>query len=136
MRGMLVHYLLERGFDHDEAYEVADEVRTHVRHKNQVTRKELLGVIEALLAERKSDRPVGDLVFWERRPTSIRVTTGSGSRPFSKELLSNSIEAAGLPPDQAYDVASAIEGSLIDDRRAKVTDDEIEAEIARVKEGV
>lgn len=126
MRGMLIHYLLERGFDHDEAYEVADEVRTHLRQKSRVSRKEVLGIIAGLLEERHTERPVGDLVFWERRPTSIRVNTGSGTRPFSKELLSHSIQASGLPPDQAYEVASAIERLLIDGRRGKVDHGEIE----------
>ncbi|MFH1566476.1 MAG: ATP cone domain-containing protein [Gemmatimonadota bacterium] len=126
MRGMLVHYLIERGFDPDEAYELADQVRDQVRQKKSVSRKEVLAVIGALLQQRHNGRAVGDLVFWERRPTTIRVDRSGGTRPFSKELLSHSIQASGLQPDQAYEVASAVEATLMDRRRAVVQHEEIE----------
>jgi len=130
MRGMLVHHLIERGFDHDEAYGVADALRGLLREKKSVTRKEILGLIGRLLSERNAQHQVGDLVFWERRPTAILVARGSGTRPFSKELLSHSIQASGLPPDQAYQVAADIEASLIDERRSRIDNEELQDLVA------
>jgi len=126
MRGMLVHHLIERGFDHDEAYDLADALRGLLRDRKSVTRKEILGLIHRLLAERNAQHQVGDLLFWERRPTAIHVARGGGTRPFSKELLSHSIQASGLPPDQAYQVAADIEASLIDERRSRIDQEELQ----------
>ncbi|MCY4604155.1 MAG: hypothetical protein OXE49_07970, partial [Gemmatimonadetes bacterium] len=69
---------------------------------------------------------VGDLIFWERQPTTIIVKRKSGSRPFSKELLSDSIQASGLAPDQSYEIARTIEARLIDQRRQHIAHWELE----------
>ena len=130
MRGMLVHHLIERGLDHDEALGVADALRGLLRERKSVTRKEILGLIDQLLNEHDAQHQVGDLVFWERRPTAIHVARGSSTRPFSKELLSHSLQASGLAPDQAYLVAADIEASLIDERRNRIDHEELQDLVA------
>ncbi|MDA0334986.1 MAG: hypothetical protein O2782_07480, partial [bacterium] len=50
MRGMLVHHLIQSGFDHDEAYRLADEVRGVIGQRKTVARKEILDLIADLLA--------------------------------------------------------------------------------------
>ena len=126
MRGMLVHYLLQRGFDHDEAVDVANEVREQLGKQDEVRKKEILRLVEEIIRERFGDRAPGDLVFWERQVTNITVEREGGKRPFSKGLLSHSIEATGLAPDEAYRIASAIEGNLIDLRRQEIGHRELE----------
>lgn len=126
MRGMLVHHLIQRGFDHDDAYEVADEVRGELRELKMVSREQILALISDLLARDYADHPVGDLVFWERAPTSIQVSRKSGSRPFSKELLSHSIQASGLPPEQAYALAQRVEARLVQERKASLDHEQLE----------
>ena len=52
MRGMLVHHLIQRGFDHDEAYDVADSVRQVVRELGEVDKKDMLKhIAETLQAD-------------------------------------------------------------------------------------
>lgn len=126
MRGMLVHYLLQRGFDHGEAVDVANEVREQLGKQDEVRKKEILRLVEEIIRDRFGDRAPGDLVFWERQVTSITVEREGGKRPFSKGLLSHSIEATGLAPDEAYRIASAIEGNLIDLRRQEIGHRELE----------
>ena len=126
MRGMLVHHLIQRGFDHDEAYDIADSVRQVVREKGDVNKKDMVALISGLLHEQYGERPVGDLLFWERRPTAIAVDRKSGPRPFSKETLSRSLQASGLAPDAAYDIAREIEGNLIDQHRNHINHVELQ----------
>lgn len=138
MRGMLVHHLIQRGFDHDEAYVLADEVRSELRERKNVDREEILELIGTVLARDHGDRAVGDLVFWERAPTAIRVTRKSGSRPFSKELLSHSIQASGLPPEAAYSLAQSVESRLVHERNTQIDHEQLETvveEVLREKHG-
>ncbi len=125
-RGMLTLYLINRGFTYEEADDLANAVRTAIDKQKDISRKEIVKVVKQLVDEQYSDRRVGDLVFWERQPTSIAVERKSGSRPFSKELLSHSIQASGLPPDKSYEIARSIEAELIDQRRQHITHTELE----------
>ena len=126
MRGMLVHHLIQLGFDYDQAYELADDVRAALREKTDVDKKEITRVIRQLLATHHKDQLVGDLVFWEPRPMSVTV----GSRPFSREMLSNSIQASGLPADQSFEISRDIETQLIDSRRGNIPDGELQELVA------
>ena len=126
MRGMLVHHLIQLGFDYDQAYELADDVRAALREKTDVDKKEITRVFRQLLATHHKDQLVGDLVFWEPRPMSVTV----GSRPFSREMLSNSIQASGLPADQSFEIARDIETQLIDSRRGNIPDGELQVLVA------
>ena len=135
MRGMLVHHLIQLGFDYDQAYLLADDVRAALREKTDVDKKEITRVIRQLLATHHQDQEVGDLVFWEPRPMSVTV----GSRPFSREMLSNSIQASGLPADQSFEIARDIETQLIDRRRGNIPDGELQvlaADLLEERHGV
>ena len=125
MRGMLVHYLLERGFSHEDARDVANSVRESLG-KDDVRKKAMVLLVEQEIRKRHGDLAIGDLIFWERQSTTITVERKNGSRPFSKELLSHSIQASGLPTDQSYEIARTIESRLIDQRRENITHWELE----------
>jgi 2-phosphoglycerate kinase len=116
-----VHHLIERGFDHDEAYDIADSVRELVRDLGDVDKEEILELIGGFLREHHGAHQIGDLVFWERRQTMIAVDRRMGPRPFSKETLSRSLQGSGLAPDAAYHIARDIESGLIDQRRSRIT---------------
>ena len=126
MRGMLIHYLIQRGFTHAEAGDIANATREALSKEKNVRKKEIVRLITGLVRDRAGDRDAGDLVFWERLPTSVTVERTSGSRPFSKEILSHSIQVSGLAPDRAYQIAALIESRLIDQRRQRVTHEELE----------
>jgi 2-phosphoglycerate kinase len=133
MRGMLVGYLIEREFSHDEAYKIADTVREVLGKQKTVSKEEIVELISRLIIKvHGTERPFGDLVFWQRRPSSISVERQKGVRPFSKEVLSHSIQASGLPPDQSYQLARRVETLLMDGRREGITHRELERIAARM----
>ena len=132
MRGMLVHHLIQRGFDHDEAYGIADEVRTEVRQRKEVERSQILDLIAALLERDHPDRPLGNLLFWEPAPTTITVDRDAGPRPFSRELLSHSIQAAGLSPARSYELARTVEERLLDGGVSRIGHGELETLVEEV----
>ena len=132
MRGMLVHHLIQRGFDHDEAYGIADEVRTEVRQRKEVERDQILDLIAGLLERDHPDRPVGNLLFWEPSPTTITVDRDAGPRTFSRELLSHSIQAAGLSPDRSYELARTVEERLLDKRTGRIGHGQLESLVQEV----
>ena len=124
-RGMLISYLIQRGFTYEEADDVANEVRAEIG-KDDITRKNLVKLVDQKVRKEYGDRNVGDLIFWERLPTGIVVERKDGSRPFSKEVLSHSIRACGLAPDEAFDIAKKMELKLIDQHRSRITSRELE----------
>ena len=126
MRGMLVHYLIERGFSYEDARAVANAVRASLGKAESVRKKDMVQLVNSAIRKGFDTYEVGDLIFWERQPTTIIVERKSGSRPFSKELLSDSIQASGLAPDQSYEIAQTIEARLIDQRRQHIAHWELE----------
>ena len=127
MRGMLVHYLIERGFSYEDARAVANAVRASLGKVELVRKKDMVQLVNKAIRKQVGSYEAGDLIFWERQPTTtIIVERKSGSRPFSKELLSDSIQASGLAPDQSYEIAQTIEARLIDQRRQHIAHWELE----------
>ena len=121
MRGMLVHHLIQRGFDQEAAYHVADDVRSALRaRKDDIEREDLLKLIRELLSREHADHEIHDLVFWEPVPTSITVDLGDSAHPFSRERLAHSVQAAGLGPDDALAVAAIVEERLLAQRLDRV----------------
>lgn len=131
MRGMLVHYLIERGFAYEEAYEVADTIRKTLPKRKGIDRKEILRLIDQAIRAEHGERQVGDLVFWERRPTTITVEGKNETGPFSKERLAHSVQVAGLSLDQSYELAAQLENMLLGQRAERVTTQVLE-ELAEV----
>lgn len=131
-RGMLISYLIQRGFAYEEAETLANQVREALG-KKETQRKEIVRLVRQLIEkENGDDLEVGDLVFWERLPTSIFIEGKEGTRPFSKEVLSHSIQASGLPGDTAFETARAIESRLIDQRQTCVTHTQLQTLTAQV----
>ena len=82
MRGMLIHYLIQRGFTHAEASNVANATREELGKQQDIRKKDMVRLIGRLIQDRYRTREYGDLVFWERLPTSVTVEHTRGSRPF------------------------------------------------------
>jgi 2-phosphoglycerate kinase len=109
MRGILVHSLMARGLPFEEAFATANEVRERLRPRRLVPLAELGETVGQILSERHlledaKAPPVGP---------SIRVLGPTGSAPFSKGFLSQSLLAAAIEPNDAFDVAREIEGTLV-----------------------
>ncbi len=116
MRGIMIHSLLARGVPFEDAFRCAREVRDRIRGQSIVRREELARLVTAILGDSAS-RPAD-----ERRvaPPPLLVTGGGRRIPFSEGTLSQSLLAAAIDPDQAFDVAREIELGLIESGRREI----------------
>jgi 2-phosphoglycerate kinase len=109
MRGIMVHSLMARGVPFEDAFRTANEVRTRIGTRASVDKREIAVWIREIL---------GNEPFQEERRVPIPVDisilgpTGKGL-PFSKGVLSQSLLAAAIDPNDAFDVAREIERELI-----------------------
>jgi 2-phosphoglycerate kinase len=109
MRGITIHSLMARGVSFDDANAAANEVRDRLRHRGLVTKADILEELREILGsgpfEAEHHVPL---------PADIEVAgEGGRSRPFSKGVLSQSLLAAALDPNDAFDVARELERGLI-----------------------
>jgi 2-phosphoglycerate kinase len=121
MRGILIHSLMARGTSFEDAYRVANQVRDQVRGE-EVTRVELARRVRELcqqqgLATEAMPRPVS--------PQIAVVGPNGQTLPFSKGILSQSLLAAALEPNEAFDVARRIEDRLVRERLARIERSEL-----------
>jgi len=113
MRGIMIHSLMARGITFDDAYETAQQVADRLRDRSSVNREELGAMVREILGEAfDSSKPI--LI-----PINVVGDRGKGS--FSKGTLAQSLLAAALEPDDAFEVARAIETALIRDGRREVS---------------
>jgi 2-phosphoglycerate kinase len=107
MRGIMVHSLMARGVSFDEAYRVANLVRDKIRGRPLVRREELASLIENEFEGRLEPAPLP-------LPRPITVTDGGRTRtPFSKGVMAQSLLAAAVAPDEAFEVARELEADLV-----------------------
>ena len=126
MRGMLVHHLIQREVSYDEARDIANTVREELGKQSEVSKKEMVRLVERILKDRSLEQASGDLIFWQRQVTRIIVEREDGTYPFSKGLLARSFEVTGLAPEDTYDTASAIEGEIVGKRIEEVSHRDLE----------
>ncbi len=119
LRGVVTHSLVQNGLSFKQAYEVANLVRERVRTAGTVSKKTLRRCIHDVLTEKYGSE------FAEERSRSVRrlpliFVRGDDSVPFSKGLLSQSLQASGLEPETSYAIALRIENSLIKDGTVEI----------------
>ncbi len=107
MRGILVHSLMGRGVPFDEAFRAANEIRRRLRGRALVTRAEIAEAARELVGS--------DVLGDEASPVAGTITVVGHGRetPFSKGTLSQSLLAAAIDPNVAFDVAREIEHGLL-----------------------
>jgi 2-phosphoglycerate kinase len=125
MRGIMVHSLMARGVSFDDAFAAANRIRDRIRGRLLVRREELAELIEA---EFGADRRLEDLPL--RLPRAIHVVEAGHRTPFSKGVLAQSLLAAAIAPDQAFEVARELEGALLRRRAFEVDRDQLRALVA------
>ena len=108
MRGIMIHSLMARGVVFEDAYRAANEVRRRIGGRQVVPKGEIAAAVREILGEEpfQEDRPLP-------LPASITVTGSGHEAPFSKGILSQSLLAAALEPNDAFDVAREIERDLV-----------------------
>jgi 2-phosphoglycerate kinase len=109
MRGILIHSLMARGVSYEDAFRAANEIRRRMRGRAVVSRVELAQAARELIGpEAFGDEPVRI-----SRSAEIIVTGHGRDTPFSKGILSQSLLAAAIDPNDAFDVAREIEQDLL-----------------------
>lgn len=109
MRGILVHSLMARGVSFEDAFRAANEIRSRLRGRPVVSRGEIAAAARDLVGpEALGEEPP------RPTPTATITVTGHGREtPFSKGILSQSLLAAAIDPNDAFDVAREIEQGLL-----------------------
>jgi 2-phosphoglycerate kinase len=108
MRGIMIHSLMARGVPFEDANQTANAVRDRLRPRGVVTKQEILTEIRDLLGEApfRSDPNLP-------LPVDITIHGKGKGEPFSKGVLSQSLLAAAIDPNDAFDVARQIERELL-----------------------
>ncbi|MBS12529.1 MAG: hypothetical protein CME19_13105 [Gemmatimonadetes bacterium] len=125
LRGMLTHYLIENDFTFEEAYEVADRVRSTLQKEDEVGREDALQIIRDSVQDLFEDRAYGDGVFWAAGGKEILVEDSQGCRPFSRARVSNSFTLTGIDDEQAYEIAEEMLKTFRREGREIVTREEV-----------
>ena len=106
MRGIMIHSLMARGVAYEDALRTAECVRSEFAGRKLVTREELAAAVADQLGDALAPGP--DLF-----PELITVSGNGSGNPFSKGILSQSLLAAAIDPNDAFEVARDIERKLL-----------------------
>jgi 2-phosphoglycerate kinase len=118
MRGIMVHSLMARGVSFEDAYRAANLVRDQIRGREVVRREELASLLDKEFDPRGGLEPPPLPL-----PRTITVAQGGTHTPFSKGVLAQSLLAAAIAPDQAFEVARELEAELLRRRLVEVDRD-------------
>ena len=125
MRGIMVHSLMARGVSFEDAFRAANQIRDKIRGRPVVRRDELALLVEEVFG---AGRKLEDLPL--PMPRTIHVVEAGHRTPFSKGVLAQSLLAAAIAPDQAFEVARELEAELLRRRASQVDRDELRALVA------
>ncbi|MBW2272022.1 MAG: zeta toxin family protein [Deltaproteobacteria bacterium] len=109
MRGIMVHSLMARGVAFEDALATADEIRVRIRGRGVVPRAELAKAVEEILGSEALGEHQPPIPL----PPSIKVGSPDDCSPFSKGALSQSLLAASIEPNDAFDVSRELELELL-----------------------
>lgn len=108
---MVTYDLMQRGLSFDEAYALARSVRDHLKDRDEISTSELK---EILAREVEAQFGSAPWLVGQRRPApALEVVDPAGvGHPFSRGLLANSIQAAGVDLDRAYRLVAQLQTDL------------------------
>lgn len=126
LRGILTRSLLSAGLPFDEAYKLADRVKSEVTDEKgdggEITTDEIQQIVYEYLKKRKD--PTVAEQYLRRGEASILihvVDRDDQPQPFSKGHLSQALEICAFSPSKSYAITSAIEHHLISSGRKEIT---------------
>jgi len=112
LRGIMVQSLINIGIGFDEAYELAQSIRSDLQETQEISSKELRSRVAALLESRYGSEM---RTQYETRPQGdpgIIVHTTTRSEPFSVGILARSLETCAIEPEMAIQGAHKVLASL------------------------
>ena len=122
LRGMITHSLIARGLSFQDAYQTAHIIRDKVRPHREISRQDLTRLIQSVVEEKFAGRYPRKV---PKPPPTVLVEGLETSFPFSKGVLSQSLQAAGIEPSLGYDIARDIEALLLKQRLNQISRDQL-----------
>lgn len=122
---MITHSLIERGLSFEHAYEVASLVRDRIRDRKIVEKSELAKIIDEVAREKYGEHVLQTVPYVIKKAPAIMVKGEGGDVPFSKGILSQSLQASGLDPSIAHDISREIETTLLEKSQFEIHRDEL-----------
>ena len=133
MRGMLAHKLIQRGLSFDQAYQIAEDAKSFFHEQSEVTSESLMKSVDELIVSRYGESILKGLnrdLFHSGK--QIIVFRRKAIAPFSKGLLTQSITAAGLKPEEAFRIAFDLESKLIKNNTFKISKNNLFEEVFKI----
>lgn len=133
MRGMLAHKLMQRGLSFDQAYQISKDAKSYFQEQIEVTSNSLMQSVDELIVSRYGKGLLKTLTS-ELFPSGkqICVFRRNANSPFSKGLLTQSITAAGIKPEEAYKIAFDLEEDLIKKDILRISKKKLFEEVFRI----
>jgi 2-phosphoglycerate kinase len=122
---MVTHSLVKRGLKFNDAYEIASLIRKQIEPRCEIPKEELARMIEQTVRTRLGEAQIHELEPEIPKVDIIQVRDTRGESPFSKGLLSQSLQASGLEPHISYEVARDIEMRLLRQGKLAITRQEL-----------
>lgn len=122
LRGMITHSLIARGLSFQDAYKTAHYIREKVRPQGEISRQDLSKLIKSVVEKKFAGRYQQKI---PKAPPTVLVEGAESSFPFSKGVLSQSLQAAGLEPSLGFDIARDIEAFLLEKQLTQVSRDQL-----------
>lgn len=130
LRGMLTHFLLEQGLGFQDAYAVADKIRSDIQKRKTIPAEKMVELVHLHVSEIDGDQTIGDGFFWRPRTQNVVVEDTDGFRPFSRERLSQSIALAGVAEEEAYALAEGLLRQFRSEHRDAVSRSDIQKAVS------
>lgn len=114
LRGILTRSLQNAGLSFNDAYKIANIVRSKLGQDAEITTKQLTKIVLEIL---KKERLRDAVIQYQRIPNQLHigVIDRKGERiPFSKAHLAQSLEICAFPKEECFNITAAIEQQLID----------------------
>ena len=122
-KGILSQRLIDVGLDAEEAYGVAEKVEARLlrRKSGQIEKENLRDVVSSVLEREQGKEVATKFLKWKRLSSPILIRQGESSVPFSKGILSQSLQASGIEPNISLSLAVTIEKTLMRRRNKEIT---------------
>jgi 2-phosphoglycerate kinase len=137
-RGIMTQSLLSVGLGVTESYDAANEIlrQLEARGAAEINKKQLKKLASEVLSRGFGEQYAKRYADRRSATPQILVMQKNTGLPFSKGLLSQSLQASGMDPSASHELAQEIEGNLLRSGRNRITREDlrrITAEALRTK---
>lgn len=126
-KGIISRSLQDAGLSLEEAYGIATSIEDKLQSDevDSLTSDELHQMVIDILTERFGEDVARAFEKVSKKPSVIMIDEPDLSFPFSKGILSQSLLASGLTPEESYSLATKIQNELISEGRERINRSEL-----------